>query len=199
MQILSRLSNSLVAAGGVALVLTLYMGGQFVQEQQACETDQPSTCSSVVGNPSEKMLEKRDGEFIAKLKSVTASDMKEFMPENAFAYQACSARTGTALMHSGTEVTNQWCQALGCNYKQCVQQKWACNQDDGTQKNSEPEIQCVAAMTQTNMNPAKFVALFFAFVASMLMCLGGCLAGAPSSGNQVERINIAPSPKAVVP
>jgi len=192
-----RLNSSLVAAGGVALVLSMYMGGKFVQERQTCETDEPSTCNSAVGDPSETVLETRDGDFIAKMK--TDADVKEFRPENAYEYEACSKHTGTALMHMGTEVTNQWCQALGCNYKQCVQQKWACNQDDGTQKNSEPEIQCVAAMTQTNMNPAQFVALFFAFVASMLMCLGGCLAGAPSSGNQVERINIAPSPKAVVP
>jgi hypothetical protein len=205
MQMLSRLSSPLVAVGGVAFVLTMMMGGQFLEEQQACETDEPSTCSSVVGNPSETVLETRDGEFIAKMKSVAPADMTEFMPENAFTYEACSSRTGTALLHAGTEVTNEWCKALGCNYKQCVQKKWACNQADGTAKDPEPEIHCVAATTQTDMNPAKFVAFFFAIVVSLVMCLCGCIAGSPSSQDKTERRpsgptlveanNIVPSPK----
>jgi len=205
MQMLSRLSSPLVAASGVAFVLTMMMGGQFIEEQQACETDEPSTCSSVVGNPSDTLLEKRDGEFIAKTKSVAPADMKEFMPENAFTYEACSSRTGTALMHAGTEVTNNWCKALGCNYKQCVQKKWACNQDDGTATDPDPEIHCVAATPQTTLNPAKFVAFFFALIVSLLMCMGGCVAGSPSSEDNVEKVpsgrtlmeakNIVPSGK----
>merc|ERR1719436_509970 len=153
----------------------MYMGGTFLQQQQVCETDQPSTCATMVGNPADAFLETRGDSFVAKAKTVAASDLKDFRPEYAFTYQPCSKHTGTALMHQGTAVTNQWCQALGCNYKQCVQQKFECNRDDGTNLHAEPEIQCVAAELQSNMGPGHFVAFFLAFVVSLLLCLGSCI------------------------
>merc|ERR1719291_672927 len=109
----------------------------------------------MVGNPADTLLETRSGSFIAKTKTLDASDLKDFRPDYAFEYEPCSKRTGTALMHQGTAVTNQWCQALGCNYKQCVQLKFECNRDDGTSLHPEPEIQCVAAESQSNIEPGR--------------------------------------------
>merc|ERR1711879_770294 len=106
-------------------------------------------------------------------------DLKEFRPEFAYAYEACSKRTGTGLMHSGTEVTNQWCQSLGCNYKQCLQKRWKCDRDKGTSMHEEADIQCVAARIQSTMHPLHFVACLAALSVSMLMCIGGCLVVKP--------------------
>merc|ERR1712014_242948 len=127
-----------------------------------------------MGGPAEKILEESDGTFLAKLKSVEASELKGFRPEFAFEYEACSKRTGTALMHRGTPVTNQWCAALGCNYKQCVRKTYECNQDTGTAKESDPTIACVDAAKQSEMQPARFVAFFFSLLASIMLCVFSC-------------------------
>merc|ERR1719291_1582416 len=193
-----QLNVTTLAGGSLSMVLTMYMGGVFLQQEQACETDQPSTCESMVGNPAEVFLEKRGDAYIAKAKSVAATDMKEFRPEFAFKYEPCSKRTGTVLMHQGTEVTNQWCQALGCNYKQCVQQKYECNRDDGTNLHTEPEIQCVAAELQSNMEPGRFAAFFLALFVSVLLCICSCLNvqfTTSVSAAEVKTVNILPSPK----
>merc|ERR1719253_1310693 len=129
----------------------------------------------MIGEPADTFLETRGDAFIAKGKTLDASDLKDFRPEYAFEYESCSKYTGTALMHQGTAVTNQWCQALGCNYKQCVQRKFECNRDDGTNVHAEPEIQCVAAELQSNMEPGRFVAFLFALLASLSMCMSSCI------------------------
>merc|ERR1712232_975492 len=169
-----------------------------LQQQHKCETDQPSTCTSMVASPADVFLERRGDFFIAKAKTVDASDMKEFRPEYAFRYEPCSKHTGSTLMHQGTPVTNQWCQALGCNYKQCVQQKFECNRDDGTSLHTEPEIQCVAAELQSNMEPGRFVAFFLAFVVSLLLCLSSCITVQSAFGvsaSDVRDISVLPVPK----
>merc|ERR1712187_993688 len=169
----------------------------FLSQSEVCETDEPSTCSAVLGGPSDVFLENRDDGFIAKVKDgVSASDLKDFRPEFAYAYEACSKRTGTALMHSGTEVTNQWCQALGCNYKQCVQMRWECDRDKGENKHAEADIQCVAAATQSSMHPGHFVAFLAAVVMSMLMCTAGCVSGESNGRSSEERqMSIVPKPR----
>merc|ERR1712048_1367290 len=172
------------------------MGGTFLQQQVVCDTDQPSTCATMVGNPADTLLETRDGSFIAKTKNVSAADLKDFRPEFAFAYEACSKRTGTALMHRGTEVTNEWCQALGCNYKQCVQKRWECDRDKGANKHAEAEIQCVAAAMHSSMHPGHFTAFFMAMLVSMLMCIGGCLSGeSKASPSDVRQFGVIPKPR----
>jgi len=172
------INTTLLGAAGVAFVLTCMMGGNFIQETQSCESDEPTTCNGMVGDPSEKVLEQSDGEFLAKLKSFEASDLKDFRPEFAYEYEACSMRTGTALMHRGTPVTNQWCAALGCNYKQCVRKSYECDQETGASKSSDPVITCVAAKMQSEMQPARFVAFFFSLLASILLCIVSCFTGA---------------------
>jgi len=173
----SSIDIPLLAAAGVAFVLTCMIGGNFIQEGQTCGSDEPTTCSAFVGNPAEKLLEESDGEFLAKLKSVQASELKDFRPEFAYEYEACSMRTGTALMHRGTPVTNQWCAALGCNYKQCVRKTYECDQETGIAKESDPVITCVAAAMQSEMQPARFVAFFFSLLVSILMCIMSCVVG----------------------
>merc|ERR1712151_1040849 len=81
----------------------------------------------ITGDPREKVLETRSDNYIAKYKVYTPSDVSDFLPEFVYQYEACSGVTGTMLTRRGTQVTNEWCQALGCNYKQCVQKKWECN------------------------------------------------------------------------
>merc|ERR1712176_412230 len=150
----------------------------------------------MVGNPAGAILQTRGDAFIAKEKAWAASDLKDFRPEFAFKYEPCSKHTGTALMHQGTAVTNQWCQALGCNYKQCLQQKFECNRDDGTKLHNEPAIQCVAAELQSNMEPGCFVAFFFALLASFFLCLFSCVNeqfSRAAAASEVSTVNILPS------
>merc|ERR1712187_564257 len=182
--------------GGIAFVLTMHMGSVLLRQDQVCGSDEPSTCAVIVEGPSETFLEKRDDEYIAKVKA--DANLAEFRPDHAYQYEACSSKTGTALMHMGTPVTNEWCQALGCNYKQCVQKKHECDREKGTPKHAEPTIQCVAASTQSEMQPAHFVAFLFALVSSLSMCISGCVATgqfATDSGSvsQPKQVNILPT------
>lgn len=101
-------------------------------------------------------------------------------------------------MHMGTPVTNEWCQALGCNYKQCVQKKHECDREKATPKHAEPMIQCVAAATQSNMQPAHFAAFLFALIGSLSMCILGCIAPVQSATDPVSvirKVIHVPSPK----
>merc|ERR1712232_887368 len=163
-----------VAAGGIAFVLAMNMGGALLRQDQVCEFDEPATCVVVINGPSDTFLEKRNDEYVAKVKA--DANLAEFRPEHAYQYEACSSKTGTALMHMGTPVTNEWCQSLGCNYKQCVQKKHECDREKGTPKHAEPAIQCVAAATQSDMQPAHVAAFLFALLGSMSMCIIGCVA-----------------------
>jgi hypothetical protein len=193
----SSINTTLLAAAGVTFVLACMIGGNFIQETQACESDEPATCNALVGNPAEKVLEESDGEFLAKLRSVEASELKDFRPEFAREYEACSMRTGTALMHRGTPVTNQWCAALGCNYKQCVRKTYECDQETGLAKESDPMITCVAAAMQSEMQPARFVAFFFSLLASILLCVLSCVAGeSKQNDTPVTSANVGVIPQA---
>merc|ERR1712048_650509 len=175
-----------------------HMGGVLLRQNQVCDFDEPATCAVVVNDPAETFLEKRDDEYIAKVKAdATLTDLR---PEHAYEYEACSSKTGTALMHMGTPVTNEWCQALGCNYKQCVQKKHECDREKGAPKHAEPMIQCVAAATQSDMQPAHFVAFFFALLVSLSMCVMGCVAPVQSSaeyGDGVHKVNVVQSPRQI--
>merc|ERR1712107_335345 len=94
---------------------------------------------------------------------------------------------------------NQWCQALGCNYKQCVQMRWECDRDKGESKHAEADIQCVAAATQSSMHPGHFVAFLAAIVISMLMCVAGCLCRESNTSTSevtgVRQIGVVPKPR----
>merc|ERR1712151_56067 len=125
--------------------------------------------------------------YIAKGKADTT--LTDLRPEHAYEYEACSSKTGTALMHMGTPVTNEWCQALGCNYKQCVQKKQECDREKGVPMHAEPTIQCVAAATQSDMQPAHFTAFFFALLGSLLMCVIGCVAPVQSNTGFVSAVH----------
>merc|ERR1712187_557378 len=136
--------------------------------------------------------------YIAKLKGDVK--MADFRPEYAYQYESCSSKTGTALMHMGTPVTNEWCQALGCNYKQCVQKKHECDREKGVPKHAEPMIQCVAAATQSDMQPAHFAAFLFALIGSLSMCIIGCVAPVQSTSDVVAAVHTVsnvPSPKQI--
>lgn len=56
MSMLNRLSNALVAASGIAFVLTMHMGSVLLRQDQVCDFDEPATCAVVVEGPSEKFL-----------------------------------------------------------------------------------------------------------------------------------------------
>merc|ERR1712187_174360 len=83
--------------------------------------------------------------------------------------------------------TNKRCRSLGCNYKQCLQKRWKCDRDKGTNMHEEADIQCVAARTQSTMHPLHFVACLAALSVSMLMCIGGCLVVKPNASESNER------------
>merc|ERR1711879_225954 len=152
----------------------------------------------VVGGDTDGFLDKRDDEYIAKVKD--DAKIADFRPEYSYQYESCSSKTGTALMHMGTPVTNEWCQALGCNYKQCVQKKHECDREKGVPLHAEPMIQCVAAATQSDIQPAHFVAFLFALLVSLSMCIMGCIAPVQSSADcvdNVHQVNIGQSPKQI--
>merc|ERR1711920_231972 len=68
MGMLARFTSPLVLVGGLALVLTILMAGFFLEEQQACGSDEPLACTDWVGGPSDTFLEKRSDEWLAKYK-----------------------------------------------------------------------------------------------------------------------------------
>jgi len=179
---LAMLQSPLIAFGGLAMVGTILMAGDFTNSAQVCASDEPPTCAYFEDAPEDKVLEKRSDNFMAKDKSYTASDVKDFRPEYAYTYEACSSITGTGLMHAGTPVTNQYCLALGCNYKQCIQKRTKCNQDTGAPADDymdngtpTPDLFCVAAKLQSSIDPARFTAVILALVVSITMCVMGCV------------------------
>merc|ERR1712048_551125 len=175
-----------------------HMGGVLLRQNQVCDFNEPATCAVVFNDPAETFLEKRDDEYIAKVKADTT--LTDLRPEHAYEYEACSSKTGTALMHMGTPVANEWCQALGCNYKQCVQKKHECDREKGVPMHDEPMIQCVAAATQSDIQPAHFVAFLFALLGSLSMCITGCFAPVQSSADcvgRVQEVNIVQSTKQI--
>merc|ERR1712151_358775 len=184
MGFLARFGHPLVSFGGLALVGTTLMTGYFTQSSETCGSDEPTTCSYFESAPEDKILEKRGDDFMRKTKAYTNSDVKDHRPEYSYNYSACSGITGTGLMHAGTPVTNSWCQALGCNYKQCVKFRVKCNQDTGLLDNDyikngalAPDIYCVAAKLNSNISPGNFTAVFLCFIISITMCVIGCIGG----------------------
>merc|ERR1712060_268688 len=99
-------SSPLVAFGGLALVVTVLTAGYFIQSQEGCAPTEAPSCSYFEEAPEDKVLEKRSDNFMAKDKTYTNSDVKDFRPEYAYTYEACSAIAGTGLLHAGTPVTN---------------------------------------------------------------------------------------------
>ena len=182
-------ASPLVAFGGIGYVATVWMAASFIEESQECGTAQPNSCSFFESAPEGALLQERDGNLIEAYKTgitLSSIELKDYRPEYAYTYEACSNQTGTGLKHGGTEATNQWCLALGCNWKQCVQKRLKCRQDDGTVDPGylengveKPDVFCVAAKLKHSIHPGKFCCILFAYLIAHVTVGLGCAGGNP--------------------
>mmetsp|Transcript_38915 Transcript_38915/g.70857 ORF Transcript_38915/g.70857 Transcript_38915/m.70857 type:complete len:204 (-) Transcript_38915:45-656(-) len=194
MGLVHRLNSPLVAAGGLAFVITMYIGAMAVEESAGCNGPEVSQCEPAggkdlawIGTPAEDLLEKRDGVYIARFRGGTVDRRvtTDYNPTRAYQYEPCSAVTGTMLTHMGTPVTNEFCALLGCSWRDCLRKTFECEIDNESQhmrfRYDEPQIECSPPNYNSDMSPAKFSAFFFALLCSISMCIGGCLSSGPDT------------------
>jgi hypothetical protein len=141
-----------------------------------CVSDEPPTCAFVMEEFKDKALEKRDDEYIEKMKKDFKVDELSY-PDEAVYLEACSTfGLWSRGVYTGPDHVKQGdaCSALGCGAGECLKRIYKCDSKGAVDKeNPEPKVQCAARTGRTAMSPLTMTTCMVGMVFSLVLCLIG--------------------------